>query len=119
MCNLVFNSEYFDGKVQVPTSYSMIGDSDCYRNTISFRRDDVVATVGEREFSEWMIVCYMSPAPFNYDTDYSKAYYLSRADSISENAACSNDIFVYRHGESDFTGNLHYYLVNVFTKVKV
>ena len=118
LCGLIFNSEYFDGKVTVPASYSITGRSKCSRNVVSFRRDDVKATVGGKIFSEWMIVCYMSSLPIEYDTEYDKIYHLSQAYGDSENATRSKDIFIYRHGESDDSYDLHYYLVNLFTNVR-
>ena len=118
LCGLVFHSEEYEGKVKVPASFSMV-ESRCHYNKVSFRSDDGIEKAKEKVYGEWMILCYMSYAPFDYHTEWHKAYYLSRAYNHENNTAISsNDIFVYQHGESDDYYKLHYYLMNSYTNVR-
>lgn len=62
-----------------------------------------------------MIICYLSHFPYNYETEFDKVYFLSRAYDDSNNALSSNDVFVYNQ-DSDGRNT---FLVNMFTNVRL
>ena len=100
----------------------MIGPyGECYYNKVSFREDNVSAEANKNVYYEWMILCYMSYYPFDYHTEYHKAFYLSRAYNHKNNTAISsNDVFVYQHCESDnANSDKHYYLMSLYTNVSL
>ena len=66
------------------------------------------------EYEEWMTVCYMSYLPYEYHTDYSREYFVSRAYNESNSEGISaNDVFVYQWNSDG------YYLQNSFTNIRL
>lgn len=116
LCGLIFNSEYFDGKVEYPSEYTVVRNFDCEKKEVSFRSAGVKAQAREEPYHEWMILCYMSYMPYgmkNVEMNIENVYFVSRAYNNSNNALSSNDVFVYHHEPDGI------FLVNAFTKIRL
>lgn len=115
LCRLVLNSEYFDGRVILPSDISLIQKTGCSCVKVSFKTVEVEEDAGHKEYREWMIGCY-TLKDSNDVLPSKRMFRLSRAYNNSNNVLTSNDIFVYPyHLES----RKFYLAVNAFTNVRV
>lgn len=119
LCGLIFNSEYFDGRIKFPATNSVPKNFDCEEKEVSFRSADARKQAVGEHYQESMLLCHVSSDNYAEDVDTSikkiwNEYFVSRAyNNDSKNALSSNDVFVYRQ-ETDGI-----YLVNAFTNVRL
>ena len=101
-CELVFNSDYFKGKVRVPSNETIVEYKTCHKKQVAFRKSNLRAQIQNR--TEWMIRCNMWQDP----NDESQTYFLSIVDID----LVSTDVFAYHQKPNGI------FLVNVFGNMR-
>ena len=108
ICVSIFNSFYFEDKIEYPSSKVDVVEGTCERRTVSFRTELGKQKAAGGTFNEWVMSCKIRDSPVRFD------YFLSHAYR-------ANEVFVYfweNDAEQVFLENLSTNIRLSFENVK-